>query len=123
MMSDCPRCGGEGCAWCRPLREVHQMSRRDAIDTSRDAAQKVHKKLTKLQRCVLQCFDEHGAMTDFELHQHCCAMFGKRAYSSYMTRRSELTAAGYIRDTGRRVKIEGTARAVWERVNDEKNRG
>lgn len=79
--------------------------------TSHEAAAKVTPKLNKIQREVLELFRINRDMTDLELQ---CSM--QSHGSTHRTRRAELVKKGLIRDSGRRVKFDGSNRIIWEIV-------
>lgn len=82
-----------------------ELARHDDIDTSQNAPKNLN--LNWLQRDVLEAFKKLGSMTDKTLNE----LFSDENYSesTVRKRRSELTALGLIKDTGRR---EGR-HAVW----------
>lgn len=86
------------------------LTRHDDIDTSHAAAASVAGQLTDMQSEVLRCFKELGSMTDKTLNE----LFSDENYaeSTVRKRRSELTALGFLKDSGTR---EGR-HAVWEVV-------
>lgn len=84
------------------------LARNTDIDTSHGAAATVQPTITKMQGEVLEAFKNLGSMTDAMLN----SLFADKGYaeSTVRKRRSELTALGYIKDSGVR---EGR-HAVWE---------
>lgn len=81
-----------------------ELARHDDIDTSQKAAACLN--LNELQSDVLDAFRKLGEMTDKTLN----GLYDGYSESTVRKRRSELTALGLIKDTGRR---EGR-HAVWE---------
>lgn len=79
-------------------------------DTSLEAAEQVVSKIGKIQREVLDYFIEAYpfARTDLDLQEH----FGN-SLSTYRTRRAELTARGFIADSGQRKFQKGRKRVLW----------
>ena len=89
--------------------KVLAFARRNDPETSREAARETSKRLRKLHREVLQFGFERGTgFTDDQLN----AFFGTHS-STYRTRRAELTARGFIEDTGERVGDTGRRHIVW----------
>jgi hypothetical protein len=101
-------------------REAFQITRRDDPDTSYEAADRVVLTLPKTQREVLEMMQKSGPMTDLELDRACRLAYGKRGYSTYRSRRKELTTKGLLRDSGERKIIDGTSRIIWELVKQDK---
>lgn len=83
-------------------------------DTSFEAADKVTPKLKKIQTEVYLLFKAKVRMTDLELQR----AFGSSG-STHRTRRAELVELGLIRDSGKRVKQDGSNRIIWEIVPDD----
>lgn len=83
-----------------------ELARYNDIATSHKAAKDID--LTALQSDVLDAFLMHGSLTDRQLN----TLFAPSNYaeSTVRKRRSELTALGYLKDSGVR---EGR-HAVWE---------
>lgn len=84
------------------------LARNTNIDTSHTAAASVQSQLNTIQREVLDAFKKLGSMTDKTLN----GLFSEDGYaeSTVRKRRSELTALGYLKDSGER---DGR-HAVWE---------
>jgi len=87
--------------------------RNDDPDTSVEAAQSVSPRIRDLQQKVLRFARERpDGFTDRDLEAHF-----QNSGSTYRTRRSELTEAGYIRDSGERRTYgeNGTGRRhiIW----------
>lgn len=89
---------------------VMAFARRTDPGTSWEAARETTKRLRKLHKEVLQFAFERGArgFTDVDLGE-----FFDCQGSTYRTRRSELTARGYITDTGARIGSKGRRHIVW----------
>jgi hypothetical protein len=85
-----------------------ELARHTDPSTSHNAAKDID--LTALQSDVLDAFLLHGSLTDKQLN----TMFAPSNYaeSTVRKRRSELTALGYLKDSGDR---DGR-HAVWELV-------
>lgn len=79
--------------------------------TSFDAARKVDARLLEKQKRVYDIFVAHREMTDLQLQDYC-----GDAGSTYRTRRAELVALGLLRDSGRKLRQDGSLRIVWEIV-------
>lgn len=79
-------------------------------DTSLEAAKKVVSKINKLQGYVLAYFTDiyPKAATDLDMQES----FGSHL-STYRTRRAELTARGFIADSGQRKFQKGRKRVLW----------
>lgn len=90
--------------------KVIAFARRSDPVTSWEAACEATKGLRETQRKVLQYAFERGprGFTDEQLNE----WFGSHS-STWRTRRAELTALGYITDTGARVGEVGRRRVVW----------
>ena len=91
-------------------KATQELVRRKDPSTSFEAATKVIKKLRPIQIEVLRRLTEAGenGLTDYELEELC----GSHG-STFRTRRSELTEAGYIKDSGRKKLLVGSNRIVW----------
>lgn len=85
-----------------------ELARHTDIDTSHSAGRSIEQTLKPLQKEVLRVFRELGDMTDPTLND----LFSDEGYaeSTVRKRRSELTALGLIKDTGRR---DGR-HAIWQ---------
>lgn len=90
------------------LFPLHTRTRCGDPETSQLAAEHMAPKMSARRKRVLNLFVNRGAMTDLEL-ENLCEDHG----SSYRTRRSELTAMGYIADSGERKLQHGTMRTIW----------
>lgn len=89
------------------------LARASDPDTSHEAAQSVSPRIRQLQKLVLDyAASQPDGFTDIDLNRH----FDTHA-STYRTRRSELVARGYIRDTKERRAYgqDGTGRRhiIW----------
>lgn len=93
----------------RPPEQAH--ARHSDPDTSHDAARSVSPKVAKVQRQVLAyAASKPDGFTD----RHLQDAFADST-STYRTRRSELVAKGYIRDSGERSVLHGRRRfIVWQ---------
>ena len=81
-------------------------------DTSRLAAETIEPHINEVQLQVLLAFEEHGPMTDEELHD--LPQFKVRGDSSARGRRSELTGKKLIEKSGdRRTSRSGNLMIVW----------
>ena len=89
--------------------------------TSHEAAASVSN-LTATQNAIRWLFDKFGKLTDEQLQNHYRRMMQqgdapRASESGIRSRRSELVAAGYLQDSGDRVKMEsGRSAIVWELV-------
>ena len=93
------------------IEKIATMHRISDPDTSREAAASVLPHLNAIQQQVLdyaQSRGKHG-FTDVLMNTHLNAE-GK---STYRTRRAELTALGFILDTGRTLQIGSRRHTVW----------
>lgn len=90
------------------------MARRSDPSTSHEAAEKIVPKLGDLQRRVLAELRAAGAvgLCDLELETRC----GSHG-STFRTRRSELVDLGLVRDSGRKIVLNGRNRVVWVAVS------
>lgn len=94
------------------LFEFTTLARATDPDTSHEAAESISPRLRELQRLVLDFAAANpNGFTDIDLNRH----FDTHA-STYRTRRSELVAKGYIKDTGER-KSYGVATTSPQRAN------
>lgn len=94
------------------LYAIDRLTRRTDPETSRLAANRVFNSLTDIQEKVLlfvKCCP-NGA-TDLQISNHF-----EDDGSTFRTRRAELVAQGRIKNSGRRVKQDGSTRIVWEYV-------
>jgi hypothetical protein len=115
-MADCPHCGGEGCAWCKPInpRQAHQLYRKSDPWTSKAAGIDIQKQLNSLQQRVINVARTMGDFTDIELCDKFNAVVDKpRADSTIRTRRKELVDIGLIIDTGSTKVINGKHHKLW----------
>lgn len=99
-------------AYQPPAGEAH--ARGSDPDTSHEAAESISPRLRELQRQVLDFAAQYpDGFTDIGLNDH----FNTTS-STYRTRRSELVAKGYIRDSGERKAYgaNGTGRrhVIWQ---------
>lgn len=85
-----------------------ELARHNDPSTSHAAGASIEAQLTTLQGEVLDTFKKLGSMTDKTLND----LFEGYAESTVRKRRSELTALGFIKDSGER---DGR-HAVWELV-------
>lgn len=85
-----------------------ELARHNDTDTSHKAAASVQSQLHTIQREVLDAFNKLGSMTDKTLN----GLFSEKNYaeSTVRKRRSELTALGYLKDSG----VRDGRHAVWE---------
>lgn len=91
--------------------------------TSHDAANSVGR-ITETQEVILVIL-RHGGLTDTEIvelyHKASVdspALVPRASDSGIRSRRAELTARGFIKDSGRRAKLaSGRQAIVWERVS------
>jgi hypothetical protein len=85
--------------------------------TSYQAAQSV-RDLTGKQQAVLDCFLQHGPMTDEDLIGRYRAEFRlEQTDSGLRTRRHELVDQGWLRDSGRKgTTAAGRASIIWATV-------
>lgn len=93
------------------LDEARKLHRTEDPDTSREAAESIVEKRTKLQRVVEEYAKRIGPVgfTDQQL-----STFFGTAGSTYRTRRAELTDRGTILDSGlRSVAASGRRMIVW----------
>ena len=90
--------------------KVIGFARRTDPETSKEAAREATKALRDKQRKVLQYGFECGprGFTDEQLNES----FGSHS-STWRSRWAELTALGYIADTGARVGERGRRHIVW----------
>ena len=93
------------------------MVRRNDHSTSVEAAERVYRKRSALQRAVLACYVTAGPMTDAELESR--PEFGSYRYSTVRKRRSELFQEGLIEETGskRPAPGGGSSLKVWRVSN------
>lgn len=94
------------------MSEAH--ARGSDPDTSHEAAESISPRLRELQELVLDyAASQPDGFTDIDLNRH----FDTHG-STYRTRRSELVAKGYIRDSGERraYGANGTGRrhVIWQ---------
>lgn len=109
LFARCPSCS-RSTPYTRDDLEAH--ARRTDPDTSHAAAAGVD--VRKARDIVLAVMREHGPMTDERL---VILTHGKMSGSGARTRRSELTRAGLVQDTGdRRQMASGNMAKVWEAV-------
>lgn len=96
-----------------PVKEPHQLARRDDPATSYQAAASLAD-LSDIQMLVYTIHTENSrGLTDAELHGRCCELAGPRPESSYRKRRSDLAGMGLIVDSGYRRHVNGSNRVVW----------
>lgn len=101
-----------------PIR-TEAVARRSDPDTSHEAARSVTS-IRESHRAVLRVFKQYGGMTDEDLLNYYTACtelagFPRQSDSGLRTRRSELVAAGKLRDSGKRtVGRTGRRMIVWE---------
>ena len=103
--------------------QAHRLSRTSDPDTSKEAAESVAPKLSRLQGLVLQYAIECGefGFTDPELTEVMCMSLQGREYatSTWRSRRAELVRKGKIEDSGKRHKREsGRNHIIWRVVKD-----
>lgn len=88
---------------------LDKLTRLTDPETSRLAANRVFNSLTEIQEKVLlfvKCCP--NGCTDLQISNHF-----EDDGSTFRTRRAELVAQGRIKNSGRRVKQDGTTRIVW----------
>jgi hypothetical protein len=97
-----------------PLFEARTRARRSDPHTSFEAAESLHPAyVRRSQQAVLRFLRDCGPMTDTALVDRYPGDPHQSA-SGLRTRRSELTAAGLVIDTGQRVRLRSGRRAiVW----------
>lgn len=97
-------------------------ARRTDPQTSHDAAASITEEtLTRNQRDVLEHLRIGGPSTDFDLVDALCNRGRLMSPSGCRTRRKELTEAGLIRDSGKKMRLPtGRKAIVWEAVEDTK---
>ena len=97
-----------------PLFDPHTRARAGDPDTSHDAARSLDAATVRAsQEAVLTFLRERGPMTDYELVRR-YDREPRQSESGLRTRRSELTAAGLVLDTGSRVRLPSRRYAiVW----------
>jgi len=96
----------------QPPQEAH--ARASDPDTSHEAAESLSPRLRQLQGLVLDyAASQPDGFTDVDLNRH----FDTHG-STYRTRRSELVAKGYVRDTGERRAYgpdgSGRRHVIWQ---------
>lgn len=90
-------------------------------ETSHEAAASVTN-LTGTQNTIRYLFGKFGKLSDEQLQAHYRRMMHqgdapRASESGVRSRRAELVAAGYLQDSGDRVKMEsGRSAIVWELV-------
>jgi len=82
--------------------------------TSKEAARHALRAMSDTKRKVLIALRDNGSMADCELHDYCCARFGRRAESSYRKRRTDLSEDGHVVMSGQIKIIDREKRVVWE---------
>jgi len=95
-----------------PLAKRARARRRDP-DTSHEAAADASTRIRSSQAAVLQLFQAEKAMTDVRLIGAAQDAGVMQSHSGLRTRRRELADAGYIADTGERVKIGSRKHIRW----------
>lgn len=94
------------------MQAIDKLTRRTDPETSRLAANWVFNSLTEIQEKVLVFIKANpNGVTDLQISQHF-----EDDGSTYRTRRAELVAQGRVKNSGRRIKQDGTTRIVWEYV-------
>lgn len=123
----CSSCRGTGdvnghpCARCDGIGIVSKhrpVARRTDPETSWAAARSIPAdQLRESQRAVLAMLRRFGPMTDEGIAEALAGTQYVISPSGARTRRSELVAAGYVRDSGKRVRLpSGRQSIVWEAV-------
>jgi len=92
------------------MNDLYKMYRRDAMDTSIDAAVSVHPELKKFQADVMA----YAEMQPFGFTDEQMNLYFNTHRSTYRARRSELMYMGLIIDSGvRRKMVNGRNATVW----------
>lgn len=86
-------------------------------DTSREAAEEIAPRLSRLRQQVYEALKFCGPMTDEEI----CNLTGMRA-STVRPRRVELVESAHVVDSGSRRKVQSGSRATLWRVTTTKER-
>lgn len=97
-----------------PMQKRHDikgMVRRDSSSTSIAAAHVVVRRVTKLQRRVLEAFRQHGPMTDEELER--LPEFSEYGPTTVHKRRTELYQANRVDRESTRRNSRGIKMTVW----------
>lgn len=100
-----------------PESSLNAVARSTDPGTSWEAARSITpEKLSLDQQAVLDVLRRRGPMTDERIRRHVIGI----SDSGCRTRRSELVAAGLVRDSGRKDTLRSGRRAiVWEAVERE----
>ena len=92
------------------MADLYKMYRRDAMDTSIDAAVSVYPELKKFQADVMA----YAEMQPFGFTDEQMNLYFNTHRSTYRARRSELMYMGLIIDSGvRRKMVNGRNATVW----------
>lgn len=92
---------------------LKRMARRTDGVASKEAAERVSKQLSKLQKTVIIALSDYGKpMTDEDLEVY-CSRLGNFAQGTIRKRRTELTRMGKIVEAGTTKNSRGSTVTLW----------
>lgn len=97
--------------------DLFTLTRKTDPQTSHEAAEGVHNKITDLQQIILDWSRTRMSFTDDIMVAEISIDHPKHSPSTWRTRRSELRDAGLIEKVGRTKNARGNNVTVWKAVS------
>jgi len=97
--------------------DLFTLTRTTDPGTSHEAAEGVHKRISRLQQIVLNWSRKQAAFTDDDMVAELSEHHPKHSPSTWRTRRSELRDAGLIESIGRTRNERGNRVTVWRAIS------